>query len=155
MLSYWTVAVALTNWCQVRYFLHVKKKKILSALNYIFFDIFFLFPDQFTWKMHFDVPTCQHSPGRTAMILLITVPVFFFHDDPLIVIRRRCVGHACHVNKDIRPHVSVHHWAQWGPVWEYRSLIAFAWWCSRAVPPRCHLCQTPAHVTVNRPRKSP
>lgn len=27
--------------------------------------------------MHFDVPTCQHSPGRTAMILLITAPVFF------------------------------------------------------------------------------
>lgn len=51
--------------------------------------------------------------------------------------------------------LSLHHRMKSGPVWEYRSLIAFAWWCSRIVLPRCHLCQTQVHVTVNRPEKSP
>lgn len=78
-----------------------------------------------------------------------------FHDDPLTVAQRRRVGHACHINRDIKLHVSLYHEAKPRLVWIYRSLIASVWWCSRIVPPRCHLCQTPVHVTVNRPEKSP
>lgn len=137
---------------------------VLAALTDIWSYSFPLVPELVFLLRHFFFNLRDSSAGKCVMMSLLVLSSDlwfnwllppFFHDNPLIVTRRRCWGHACHVNKDVKPHVSLHHGAKSGPVREYRSLIAFAWWCSTIVPPRCHLCQTRVHVIVNRPEKSP